>query len=98
MRKLEQEERYADTAEQDVLAKYAGWGGIPEVYDEENESWHDEYIRLKELLTDEEYLSARESTLTAFYTPKTVIDGIYKVLENMGFKQGNCLLYTSRCV
>lgn len=91
LRKLEQEERYADTAEQDVLAKYAGWGGIPEAFDEENELWRDEYIRLKELLTDEEYLSARESTLTAFYTPKTVIDGIYKVLENMGFKQGNIL-------
>ena len=69
LRKLEQEERYADTAEQDVLAKYAGWGGIPEVYDEENESWHDEYIRLKELLTDEEYLSARELSLIHISEP-----------------------------
>ena len=91
LRKLRQEGRFADTAEQEVLAKYVGWGGIPEAFDEVSESWRDEYIRLKELLTDEEYSSARESTLTAFYTPKTVIDGIYKVLENMGFKQGNIL-------
>ncbi|MDY4813474.1 MAG: N-6 DNA methylase, partial [Ruminococcus sp.] len=77
--------------EQQVLAQYVGWGGIPEAFDEDNTSWSNEFEQLKNLLTPQEYSAARGSTLTAFYTPKTVISAVYKALENIGFKGGNIL-------
>ena len=76
----------------DVLSRYVGWGGLSEVFDEKKEGqWDITRNFLREHLTPEEYERARESTLTAFYTPKTVMDGMYKALENMGFKGGNIL-------
>ena len=88
---LEKEDRNATAAEQDVLAKYVGWGGLADAFDETKSAWSNEYRELKELLNDEEYKAARESTLTAFYTPPVVIDSIYEVLHNLGFRYGNIL-------
>ena len=73
------------------MSRYVGWGGIPEAFDERAGAWHTEYAMLKNILTPEEYASARESTLTAFYTPPEVSTAIYKVLEQMGFQEGNLL-------
>ena len=86
-----EENRFATPEEQQILAQYVGWGGIPEAFDENNATWKSEYNELSQLLTDEEYQSARESTLTAFYTPPVVISAIYKVMEQMKFKEGNIL-------
>lgn len=83
--------RFATPEEQKVLAQYVGWGGIPEAFDENNAAWTDEFFELSGLLSPEEYQSARESTLTAFYTPPVVISAIYKTMEQMGFKEGNIL-------
>lgn len=87
LKKLNSEHRLATPTEQVVLSQYVGWGGLPQFFEQSNSH----YNELKELLTDSEYTSARESTLTAFYTPPTVIRAIYKVLENMNFKNGNLL-------
>lgn len=73
------------------LSKYVGWGGLSEAFDENNSAWATEYLELSSVLTPEEYASARESTLTAFYTPPEVITAIYKAMEQMGFKEGNLL-------
>ncbi|MGN0442619.1 MAG: helicase-related protein [Acutalibacteraceae bacterium] len=86
-----EENRFATPEEQKILAQYVGWGGIPEAFDENNAAWQSEHNELSQLLSDEEYQSARESTLTAFYTPPVVISAIYKVMEQMGFKEGNIL-------
>ena len=91
LKMLEAEGRYAEKGEQEILAGYAGWGGIPEAFDPEENRWSTEYEELKQLLTEAEYTAARESTLTAFYTPKAVTDAVYKVLSQMGFKGGNIL-------
>ena len=91
LKTLESEGRFANASEQEILSKYVGWGGIPEAFDERNSSWANEYLRLKNILNDEEYVAARESTLTAFYTPPVVISAIYKAMEQMGFKTGNIL-------
>ncbi len=92
--KILTEESLIDLAtpdEQKILSRYVGWGGIPEAFDERAGAWHTEYAMLKNILTPEEYASARESTLTAFYTPPEVSTAIYKVLEQMGFQEGNLL-------
>ena len=91
LKKCQEEHRFATPEEQIILSKYVGWGGIPEAFDERADSWRNEYTMLKAALTPEEYDSARESTLTAFYTPPTVITAIYKAMEQMGFKEGNIL-------
>ena len=83
--------RFATPEEQIILSKYVGWGGIPEAFDERAGSWQSEYTMLKNILTPEEYAAARESTLTAFYTPPEVITAIYKAMEQIGFKEGNLL-------
>ena len=85
------ENRFATPDEQKILSRYVGWGGIPEVFDEHAGAWHTEYAMLKNILTPDEYNAARASTLTAFYTPQSVISAIYKALDNLGFKQGNIL-------
>lgn len=87
LKKLEDEHRLADTNEQRILADYVGWGGLSDYFKEDNPH----YQELKELLTEEEYASARESTLTAFYTPPVVIKVVYSALENMHFRTGNVL-------
>ena len=91
LNKLENENRLANKEEQEILAQYVGWGGLPEVFDETKDNWHEEYIELKSLLTDEEYSNARASTLTAFYTPPIVIKSIYQALQNMGLQEANIL-------
>lgn len=91
LKECEFDNRFATPEEQQVLAQYVGWGGIPEAFDENNTAWADEFTELYGLLSPEEYQSARESTLTAFYTPPIVISAIYKAMEQMGFKGGNIL-------
>ena len=91
LKTLEQENRSATDAEKEILSKYVGWGGIPQAFDKNNESWSTEYTQLKELLTHQEYRQANASVLDAFYTSPVVIDGIYEALENFGFQGGNVL-------
>lgn len=92
LNRVESGERELDITAQEVLAKYVGWGGLSDVFDESKDGqWKEARAFLKENLSSSEYEAARESTLTSFYTPKTVIDGIYKTLSSMGFKQGNIL-------
>ena len=91
LKECQKENRFATSEEQIILSKYVGWGGIPEAFDERAGSWQSEYTMLKNILTPEEYAAARESTLTAFYTPPEVITAIYKAMEQMGFKEGNLL-------
>lgn len=88
---LEEEGRLATKEEQDILAKYVGWGGLSEAFDESKSNWSNEYHELKTLLNEEEYNAARESTLTAFYTPPVVIESIYSIIERFGFHHGNIL-------
>ena len=87
LKRVEAENRAATPEEQEVLAKYVGWGGLADCFDPR----HSNYEGLRSLLSEEEYAAARESTLTAFYTPPVVIRSIYTVLERMGFRQGNVL-------
>lgn len=87
LHQLEDENRLATESEQKLLADYSGWGGLSDRFDEN----HSDYEELKTILTPEEYTAARESTLTAFYTPPVVIEAMYKALENMGFSRGNIL-------
>lgn len=92
LNRVESGQRELDSTAQETLAKYVGWGGLADVFDESKEGqWEVARSFLKENLSPSEYEAARESTLTSFYTPKTVIDGIYKTLSDMGFKQGNIL-------
>ncbi len=88
---LEKDNRQADADEQAVLARYVGWGGIPQAFDDGNSQWETEYAELRDLLDSEEYASARASTLNAHYTSPTVIKAMYECLERMGFRSGNIL-------
>ena len=87
LKQLDKESRAATPEEQEVLAKYVGWGGLADCFDPK----HSRYEELKGLLSETEYAAARESTLTAFYTPPVVIRSIYAALGQMGFRQGNVL-------
>lgn len=91
LKKCEEEGRLATPDEQKIMAGYVGWGGLSDAFDETKNAWSTEYLELKTVLTPEEYAAARESTLTAFYTPPVVIRAMYHVLENMGLKSGNIL-------
>ena len=91
LKKCEEKNRFATPQEQEILSKYVGWGGLPQAFDEKDSSWSNEYSILKNLLDEKECSQARESTLTAFYTPPVVIRSMYKALENMGLKTGNIL-------
>ena len=91
LKDCQSENRFATPEEQMILSRYYGWGGIPEAFDERADTLRTEYAMLKNILTPDEYASARKSTLTAFYTPQPVISAIYKVMENLGFTQGNIL-------
>jgi N12 class adenine-specific DNA methylase len=91
LNKLEEENRLATPDEQEILSRYVGWGGIPQVFDENNSQWAKEYVEINELLTDGEYASARASTLNAHYTSPIVIKAMYDCLSNMGFQAGNIL-------
>jgi len=91
LKKCEEEKRYATPEEQEILANYVGWGSLQEAFNKHNDSWANEYNELKSLLTEKEYNEAKQSTMTAFYTPPIVIEAIYKALENMGLQKGNIL-------
>ncbi|MGY6243331.1 MutS N-terminal domain-containing protein [Faecalibacterium prausnitzii] len=88
---LDAEQRQATAKEQEILSRYVGWGGIPQVFDESNAEWSKEYGELQSLLTADEYKEARASTLNAFYTSPTVIKAMYEALGNMGLSKGNVL-------
>jgi N12 class adenine-specific DNA methylase/adenine-specific DNA methylase len=88
---LELDGRLATPEEQEILARYVGWGSLPQAFDPDNGAWADEFLELKTSLSTEEYESARATTLNAHYTSPTVIKAIYKALENMGFRSGNIL-------
>lgn len=89
LKTCEQENRYAIKEEQEILSNYVGWGGLSNAFDPDK--WSNEYDELKSLLTEEEYRQAKESTLTAFYTPPIVIKAMFKALNNMGLEKGNIL-------
>ncbi len=91
LKTLEKENRTAAPEEQEVLAKYVGWGGIANAFDSRKPDWSKEYNELKGLLTDEEYRAARASTMNAHYTSPTVINAVYSALDNMGFDGGKIL-------
>ena len=91
LKDCERDNRLATPEEQEILSRYVGWGGLPDVFDESKSNWADEYLQLKAILTSYEYEQARASTLNAHYTSPTVIKAMYKALENMGFRQGNIL-------
>jgi len=91
LHELEFDNRLATPEEQETLAQYSGWGGLADAFDESKDNWHSEFTELYTTLSPEEYEAAKESTLTAFYTPPVVIRAMYKALENMGFKRGNML-------
>lgn len=91
LKAIESENRLATPDEQAVLAQYVGWGGLAQAFDGNNNSWASEYKQLRELLTDEEYTAAKGSVLNAHYTTPTVINAIYKGLENHGFDGGDTM-------
>ncbi|MCI8409125.1 MAG: DUF3849 domain-containing protein [Lachnospiraceae bacterium] len=91
LEKIESENRIATPAEQEILSKYVGWGGLADAFDETKSNWAGEYQELKSLLSPEEYVSARESTLNAHYTSPVVIKSIYDAIDRMGFTKGNIL-------
>ena len=87
LKRIEKENRLATPEEQDILSQYVGWGGLADCFDER----HFKYKELKALLTDEEYVAARSTTLNAHYTSPVIIQEMYTALSNMGFKEGNIL-------
>lgn len=91
LKTLESENRKATVAEQRQLSLYTGWGGLANAFESDNDKWKNEYLELKNLLTDDEYTAARSSVLDAFYTDSTIIDSIYKVIQNAGLESGNIL-------
>ncbi|MCL1876399.1 MAG: SNF2-related protein, partial [Synergistaceae bacterium] len=91
LKQIESENRLATSDEQEILSRYVGWGGIPQAFDKDKSDWSKEYEELKSILSDDEYKSARASTLNAHYTSPTVIKAIYGAIENMGFSKGNIL-------
>ena len=91
LEKIESERRTATPEEQEVLAKYVGWGGLADAFDSSKANWANEYQELKSLLSPEEYASARESTLNAHYTSPVIIQAIYDAVGRMGFTRGNVL-------
>ena len=91
LQKIEDENRTATPEEQEILAQYVGWGGLADAFDKTKRNWSSEYTELKNILSPEEYASARESTLNAHYTSPDIIRGIYNTLERFGFEKGNIL-------
>ena len=91
LKRIEAEGRWATPEEQEVLSRYVGWGGVPDAFDESKPEWAAEHRQLKDLLTDDEYASARASVLNAHYTSPAIIKAIYQAIANMGFQAGNIL-------
>ncbi len=91
LKRIEDENRLATPEEQEILARYVGWGGLPQAFDAENAAWSNEYTQLHAALTEDEYNAARASTLNAHYTSPVVVKAIYKAVENLSFRTGNIL-------
>lgn len=91
MKQIEGEGRLATPEEQEILSRYVGWGGIAKAFDADDPKWAKEYAELKELLTPEEYNSARSTVLNAHYTSPTVVKAVYQAVENMGYQPGTVL-------
>lgn len=91
LKRIEKEERIANMEEQKILSRYAGWGGLSEVFDEKNNLWKDEYREIKELLTHSEYDNARASVNNAFYTSPEIAMCINQKISNLGISKGNIL-------
>ena len=91
LKQLESEGRLATAEEQKTLSLYAGWGGIPQAFDDKNNDWSKEYAELKELLTEDEYAAARATVNNAFYTSPVICSCINQALVNFGFRDGNLL-------
>ena len=91
LKRLESEARPATPEERAVLVRYVGWGGLPQVFDERNPNWTEERTELRRLLSDDEFRSARASTLNAHYTAAPVIRAMYAALEQFGFVGGRVL-------
>ena len=91
LQRIEASGRYATPEEQEILSRYVGWGGLADAFDSRKDNWSSEYWELKSLLSEEEYASARASTLNAHYTSPAVIRAIYEAVERMGFNHGNIL-------
>lgn len=91
LKKVEQELRSATTEEQKLIAKYVGWGGLSSAFDDKRQDWKSEFVELKKILTESEYVSARATVNDAFYTPRNILEFIYRALERIGFKGGNIL-------
>lgn len=91
LQKIESEHRIATPEEQKILSGYVGWGGLADAFDERNSAWHDRHMQLKGILSEEEYISARESTLNAHYTSPEIIRTMYETLHRMGYTKGNLL-------
>ncbi len=91
LKQAESENRKATPEEQETLQKYSGWGGLPQAFNERNTEWSRQYSQLKGLFTDEEYILARETVISAFYTPEAVAGAVIQALQNLGFKGGNVL-------
>ena len=91
LKELEYSNRQADPEEQEILSRYVGWGGIPNAFDSDDNSWSDEYAELKELLTEDEYESANASVNNAHYTSPIIIRSMYAALDKFGFKGGRIL-------
>ena len=87
LKRIEDEGRLATPAEQEILSRYVGWGGLADCFDEK----HSKFQELKALLSEEEYAAARASSMTAFYTSPVIIRAMYQALEQMGFREGNIL-------
>ncbi len=91
LKRLEAQDRPATEAEQQILVRYVGWGGLPQVFDSWNEQWKEERERLESLLTEDELESARATTLNAHYTAPVVIRAMYALVQHLGFTQGRVL-------
>ena len=91
LKQIEHEGRTATPEEQKVLARYVGWGGIAQAFDERNNDWQKEYAELKELLSTSEYADARETVNTAFYTSPVITQAVYNALDKFGFRKGTIL-------
>ena len=91
LQRIESEGRMATPDEQQTLSRYTGWGGVPQAFDRNNADWSKEYDELSGLLSEDEYASARASTLNAHYTAPIVIKSMYAALERMGFRSGSVL-------
>lgn len=91
LKELQAQKRHATAEEQITLARFVGWGGLANALTPEKSGWEKEYTEIKDLLTDEEFQAAQESTLTSYYTAQGVIGHVYQGLERMGFRGGNIL-------